>query len=83
MTTAPVSRRPDRIKFSGHTADDGLFGPDSVTWRISALPQMGLAAHAAATLQMLHPMVMHMIDQASAVKFLSFHAALLTSCGNV
>lgn len=68
MTTTPVSRRPDRIKFSGHTDDDGLFGPDSVTWRISALPQMGLAAHAAATLQMLHPMVMHMIDQASAFR---------------
>ena len=63
MTTTPVSPRPNRIKFSGHTADDGLFGPDSVTWRISALPQMGLAAHGAATLQMLHPMVMHMIDQ--------------------
>ncbi len=68
MTTTPVSRRPNRIKFSGHTADDGLFGPDSVTWRISALPQMGLAAHGAATLQMLHPMVMHMIDQASAFR---------------
>ena len=68
MTTAPVSRRPDRIKFSGHTADDGLFGPDSVTWRISAMPQMGLAAQGAATLQMLHPMVMHMIDQASAFR---------------
>jgi len=68
MSTTPVSRRPDRIKFSGHTADDGLFGPDSVTWRISALPQLGLAAHAAATLQMLHPMVMHMIDQASAFR---------------
>lgn len=68
MTTTPASPRPDRIKFSGHTADDGLFGADSVTWRISALPQMGLAAHAAATLQMLHPMVMHMIDQASAFR---------------
>jgi uncharacterized protein (DUF2236 family) len=68
MTTTPVSRRPDRIKFAGHTADDGLFGPGSVTWRISALPQMGLAAHGAATLQMLHPMVMHMIDQASAFR---------------
>jgi uncharacterized protein (DUF2236 family) len=68
MTTTPASRRPSRIKFSGHTADDGLFGPDSVTWRISAMPQMGLAAHGAATLQMLHPMVMHMIDQASAFR---------------
>ena len=68
MTPAPASRRPNRIRFSGHTADDGLFGPDSVTWRISALPQMGLAAHGAATLQMLHPMVMHMIDQASAFR---------------
>lgn len=68
MTPAPASRRPNRIRFSGHTADDGLFGPDSVTWRISAMPQMGLAAHGAATLQMLHPMVMHMIDQASAFR---------------
>ena len=68
MTTSPISRRPDRIRFSGHTADDGLFGPDSVTWRISALPQMALAAHGAATLQMLHPMVMHMIDQASSFR---------------
>lgn len=68
MTTTPVSRRPNRIRFSGHTADDGLFGPESVTWHISALPQMGLAAHGAATLQMLHPMVMHMIDQASAFR---------------
>lgn len=68
MTTVPVSPRPTRIKFAGHTADDGLFGPDSVTWRISAMPQLGLAAHGAATLQMLHPMVMHMIDQASAFR---------------
>ena len=68
MTNSPVSRRPTRIKFSGHTADDGLFGPDSVTWQIAALPQMGLAAHGAATLQMLHPMVMHMIDQASSFR---------------
>lgn len=65
MTTPSTSPRPTRIKFAGHTADDGLFGPDSITWRISAMPQMGLAAHGAATLQMLHPMVMHMIDQAS------------------
>lgn len=64
----PVSPRPKRIKFSGHTADDGLFGPDSVTWRISALPQLGLAAHGAATLQMLLPPVMHMIDQASTFR---------------
>ncbi|NBP83893.1 MAG: DUF2236 domain-containing protein [Mycobacteriaceae bacterium] len=68
MKNVPVTSRPSRIKFSGHTADDGLFGPDSVTWRISAMPQMGLAAHGAATLQMLHPMVMHMIDQASAFR---------------
>ena len=68
MKTVPATSRPSRIKFAGHTADDGLFGPDSVTWRISAMPQMGLAAHGAATLQMLHPMVMHMIDQASAFR---------------
>lgn len=32
------------------------------------MPQLGLAAHGAATLQMLHPMVMHMIDQASSFR---------------
>ena len=68
MMTAPESARHKRITFSGHTADDGLFGPDSITSRISAMPQLGLAAHGAATLQMLHPLVMHMIDQASSFR---------------
>lgn len=77
--TARVSPRPERIKFSGHTADDGLFGPDSVTWRISALPQLGLAAHGAVALQMLLPMVMHMIDQASSFRTNPVSRAELTA----
>lgn len=68
MTTAAVSPRPARIQFQGHTADDGLFGPDSVTWRIASLPQYGVGAYAAAVVQMLYPPVMHMIDQASSVR---------------
>lgn len=39
-------------------ADDGLFGPASVTWRIMAEPVMWLAAFRALFLQALHPQVM-------------------------
>lgn len=68
MTSTAVTARPSRIQFQGHTADDGLFGPDSVTWRVSSLPQYGIGAYAAAVVQMLYPPVMHMIDQASSVR---------------
>ena len=68
MTPVAASPRPSRIRFEGHTADDGLFGPGSVTWRIASLPQYGIGAYAAAVVQMLYPPVMHMIDQASSIR---------------
>lgn len=45
--------------------DDGLFGPESVTWRVSTAPAAAVAIPAAVLMQMLHPRVMWMIDQAS------------------
>jgi len=38
--------------------DDGLFGPESVTWRIMAEPVLWVAAFRALYLQALHPRVM-------------------------
>lgn len=39
-------------------ADPGLFGPDSVTWRIHSDPAMALAGFRALLLQATHPVVM-------------------------
>lgn len=60
--------RPAGVQAEGHTADDGLFGPDSVTWRVMAHPSTAVGAAAAATVQMLYPPVMYVIDQASRVR---------------
>ncbi|MEP6631564.1 MAG: oxygenase MpaB family protein [Lapillicoccus sp.] len=66
MTT--VTPRPPQVIAGRHTADDGLFGPDSVTWRLHSEPSMVLVGILAATTQMLHPRVMRMIDQASSFR---------------
>jgi uncharacterized protein (DUF2236 family) len=60
--------RPAGVEAGQHTADDGLFGPDSVTWRVMASPSTALSAAAAASVQMLFPPVMYVIDQASHVR---------------
>ena len=39
--------------------DPGLFGPDSVTWRVHADPSMALAGLRALLLQAVHPIAMH------------------------
>lgn len=58
--------RPVPVEELEHVpADDGLFGPDSVTWRVMASPATSIGAAAAVLAQMLHPRVMRMIDQAS------------------
>jgi len=62
------SARPVGIDAGPHTADDGVFGPDSVTWRVMAHPATGLGAGAAAMIQMLYPPVMYVVDQASSVR---------------
>lgn len=45
--------------------DDGLFGPDSVTWRVMASPAASIGTATAVLAQMLHPRVVRLIAQAS------------------
>ncbi len=40
-------------------ADPGLYGPDSITWRVHADPSMALAGLRALLLQAVHPIAMH------------------------
>ncbi|HWG93387.1 MAG TPA: oxygenase MpaB family protein [Mycobacteriales bacterium] len=49
MTAQPLPPAP---------ADPGLFGPDSVTWRVHADPSMALAGLRALLLQALHPLAL-------------------------
>lgn len=46
-------------------ADDGLFGPGSVTWKVMGSPATSLGTSAAVLAQMLHPRVVRLIAQAS------------------
>ena len=48
--------------------DTGLFGPDSVTWRVHADPLMGVAGLRAQLLQALHPVTIDALDQHSAFR---------------
>jgi uncharacterized protein (DUF2236 family) len=48
--------------------DDGLFGPDTITWRVFAAPASVVGASCALLVQMLHPCVVRLIDQASNYK---------------
>ncbi len=47
----------------GDAGDVGLFGPDSVTWRLHAEPLMGIAGARALLLQALHPVAMTAFDE--------------------
>jgi uncharacterized protein (DUF2236 family) len=49
-----------------HRADDGLFGPASVTWRASADLSAPVAGLRALLMQALHPLAMAGVDQHSA-----------------
>ncbi|MGZ6792878.1 MAG: oxygenase MpaB family protein, partial [Mycobacteriales bacterium] len=57
MTTQP-SRTPD----------PGLYGPDSVTWRVHADPTMALAGLRALLLQAVHPLAMAGVAQHSGFR---------------
>ncbi len=63
-----MSSRPVDLDPGIHTTDDGLYGPDSVTWRVMASPSIAVGASAAAMIQMLLPPVMYVIDQSSSVR---------------
>ncbi|HEY6793589.1 MAG TPA: oxygenase MpaB family protein [Kineosporiaceae bacterium] len=45
--------------------DTGLFGPNSVTWRVHADPVIGIAGLRALLLQALHPVAVQALDQHS------------------
>jgi uncharacterized protein (DUF2236 family) len=62
----PVAPRPIEMdQESTAPADDGLFGPGSVTWRVMGSPSTSLGTSAAVLAQMLHPKVVRLIAQAS------------------
>lgn len=62
----PVAQRPVEMDQElPSPADDGLFGPESVTWRVSPSPSTSLGTSAAVLAQMLHPRVVRLIGQAS------------------
>ena len=58
MTAIPVAP-------VGAANDPGLYGPDSVTWRVHADPSMALAGLRALLLQALHPLAMAGVSQHS------------------
>jgi len=49
-------------------ADPGLFGPDSVTWRVHGDPSMALAGFRSLLLQAVHPLVMAGFDDNSSFR---------------
>src|SRR6516225_6907160 len=49
-----------------HPADDGLFGPRSVTWRLAGQLTAPVVTIRALLLQALHPLAMAGVDQHSA-----------------
>jgi uncharacterized protein (DUF2236 family) len=67
---SPHQWHPDEVSADPVTrsigqADPGLFGPDSVTWRVHADPSMALAGLRALLLQAVHPLAMAGVAQHS------------------
>lgn len=61
-----VTERPKEIEAELESpADDGLFGPDSVTWKVGASPSASIGTATAVLAQMLHPRVVRLLGQAS------------------
>ncbi len=61
-----ASVRPEGVAASlPQPADDGLFGPDSVTWRVMVSPAGPIGTATAVLAQMLHPRVSGLLAQAS------------------
>jgi uncharacterized protein (DUF2236 family) len=58
----PVAARATLVRMSG---DAGLYGPDSVTWRVHADPSMALAGLRALFFQAVHPLAMAGVAQHS------------------
>lgn len=61
-----ASARPAGVDESlPQPADDGLFGPESVTWRVLISPAASVGTATAVLAQMLHPRVSGLLAQAS------------------
>ena len=63
--TGRIDVTPRSPKLAEPDLDPGLFGPDSVTWRIHGDPSMLLAGFRALLLQAVHPLVMAGFDDNS------------------
>lgn len=74
-TARPIPAR----QLASFPADDGLFGPESVSWRAFSGASSAVAGAAAVMMQMLHPRVVRMIDQASSVREAPEDRARLTA----
>jgi uncharacterized protein (DUF2236 family) len=62
----PAAQRPlEMDKELSEPADDGLFGPESVTWKVMASPATTIGTTTAVLAQMLHPRVVRLLIQAS------------------
>jgi uncharacterized protein (DUF2236 family) len=68
VTQNQLDRRIAEVTASVRDPRIGLFGPDSMTWRISRESIVFLGAGRAALLQLAHPYVAHAIEQHSATR---------------
>lgn len=68
VTQSQIERRLDQIAARVKDPRHGLFGPGSMTWRISRESVVFLGAGRAALLQLAHPYVAHGIEQHSATR---------------
>ena len=74
-----TATRPAEVSLDSQPEDDGLFGPGSVSWRAFATPAGAIGGATAVLMQMIHPKVVRMIDQASSVREKPEERARLTS----
>ena len=68
VTQSQIERRLSEVAARVKDPRHGLFGPESMTWRISRESVVFLGAGRAALLQLAHPYVAHAIEQHSATR---------------
>jgi uncharacterized protein (DUF2236 family) len=68
VTQQQLERRIEQARSRVKDPRHGLFGPDSMTWRLSRESVVFLGAGRAALLQLAHPFVAHAIEQHSATR---------------
>jgi uncharacterized protein (DUF2236 family) len=68
VTRSQIDRRLEEIQARVKDPRCGLFGPDSMTWRLARESVVFLGAGRAALLQLAHPYVAHAVEQHSATR---------------